>query len=172
MIALCLFFLCFAPNHVDVNFYNLPHSFYFSITQIDHNPKAETLEVSMKVFIDDLEEALETNFNQKTHLGSAKELCKTDSLIHLYLKQNFYIEVNEQTVEQRFLGREIEEDAIWCYIEIPNCPSVQSIKVTNHVFVDLFDRQQNVVHLKVGQQKKSLILNQDRTEGLVEFAQP
>jgi hypothetical protein len=45
----------------------------------------------------------------------------------------------------------------------------QELEVYNALLTDLFDDQQNVVHLKIKDQKKSFLLMKDKASGLLKL---
>jgi len=145
------------------------HPFYVSICQIDHNAKTKSLEVTFKIFTEDLESALEAQGAERLHLGSERESVKTDRYILSYLKSHVTLQVDGDTVAFKYLGKEIEMDETWCYVEVPNVPSVNKLTIRNSLLMENFEAQQNIVHVKVGGKQKSLVLWKDKREGSVEF---
>ena len=67
----------------------LLHKFYVSLTEIRYNPESERLEVSMRIFPDDLDKALERNFGISTQLATELESNEADSLLQVYLDFHF-----------------------------------------------------------------------------------
>ncbi|MBM3265721.1 MAG: hypothetical protein FJY97_20185 [candidate division Zixibacteria bacterium] len=145
------------------------HAFHVSVCEIEHNPSDSTLEISFKLFADDLEEALKTAGAGVLKLGTPEENEEADRHIARYLSQHVRIEINGKPVSWRFLGKETEADALWCYAEIPGTSSVKTIAVTSTVLLEVFEDQANLVHVRVGGQRKSLLLNHVRTKDDVTF---
>ena len=52
------------------------HPFYISITEINHNAKDKTLEISCKMFAEDLEETLDKNYKTEVDLSLAKDKAR------------------------------------------------------------------------------------------------
>ncbi len=48
------------------------HPFYVSVTEINHNAKEQTLEISCKMFAEDLEEILKKNYKTAIDLSAEK----------------------------------------------------------------------------------------------------
>ncbi len=57
------------------------HKFYVSVTQIDFVPNKKRVEITSRIFIDDLEKALEKRFKKKFYLTSSREIENADVLI-------------------------------------------------------------------------------------------
>lgn len=161
--TLFFLFLLFQPHtNAESNFGNA-HEFYVSICQIDHNPKTQALEITLKIFTDDLERALQTQQDtDKVYLGTPKESPQADQYIQHYLQKKLTFVVNNDTLDWSYVGKEVEFDASWCYIEIENVSSLHELRITNKILVELFDRQTNIVHLQAHGQKKSLLLHSDK----------
>lgn len=141
------------------------HDYYISVCQIDHNPKSESLEITLKIFTDDLEKTLESHFKTKTHLGTAKESADSDSLIVQYLDRNFQLSVNGNKTPFEYLGKEVELNATWCYLEIPKIDTLKKIFIKNTVLTEMFDSQTNIVHINNQIEQKSLMLHRNKQSG-------
>ena len=136
----------------------LLHPYHVSVTEVRFDEEVQSVQITERIFIDDLEEALRKANNDE------KFVLMDDSLIsHQYLKtyfeQNFVTAVNGKTISYDYLGAEVEDDVIWCYIEITGVESLQSIKLTNSIMTEVFDDQKNLVHFKIGGEKKIFILS-------------
>ena len=68
------------------------HKFYVSIYQINYNQKKQTLEITSRIFIDDLNDAMKLEFNKKTTI-SDNGLSNDD--LELLKKHNSTIEITE-----------------------------------------------------------------------------
>ena len=143
------------------------HPFYISVCQVDHNPDTGALEMSFRIFMDDLELALETMGTERLHLGTEREAEKADIYIGRYLARHVVIEINGRRVSAAFLGKEVDPDAIWCYVEVENIPVLESMTMTNSLLLETFEDQVNLVHVNANGQKKSLVFdNQQVTQTL------
>lgn len=145
------------------------HKFYVSMTDIQYNPKNESLEISIKVFADDLETAIQSSEDDKLWVGDKKEAPQVDSLIEAYFQQKFQLTVNGEKSQYQFIGKEAETDVVWCYLEVADVQEIKSLEVSNRIFMELFDEQKNLVHLYVGETEKSLLLMKGQEREVVEF---
>ena len=143
------------------------HSFYVSISEINYNEKTHKLEISTKLFADDLEKALSQNYNQKTDLFN--ELTKASPWIAQYLKENFSIRVNNKNVELNFVGADKEDDAIWIYLESEKLRKLKALEVTNTNLQELYPSQKNLIKITVKGETESLKLTNEKPKGKVEF---
>ncbi len=146
------------------------HKFYVSISEVNHNTETAALEISMKIFTDDLEAALEADTAEKLWIGDPdREVAATDSLLAVYFDKKLIINVNEAERKVVFLGKELEADVTWCYLEIQDVPAVKSVSIDNRILMELFDDQKNLVHIYANGKEKSLFLRRGKTTGAVKY---
>ncbi len=146
------------------------HKFYVSISELNHNTETAALEFSMKIFTDDLEAALEADTSKKLWIGDPeREVAATDSLLAIYFDKKLTININGEQREAVFLGKELEADVIWCYLEIQDVPAVKSVSIDNRILMELFDEQKNLVHIYANGKEKSLFLRRGKTVGEVSY---
>ncbi|MEM6342287.1 MAG: DUF6702 family protein [Bacteroidota bacterium] len=158
-----LFFLLIIP------LMGFVHPFYFSLTQIDHNPKTESLEITLKIFTGDMEQALAVHGAGPLFLGEGKENKAADRYLRTYLERNFKLKVNGESRPYEYLGKEVELETLWIYVEVLSVPEVKEIEVTNKLLIEIYEEQQNVVQIKVGDQKKGALLRKGLTTDTVPF---
>jgi len=147
------------------------HKFYVSVTQIEHNKEQQTLQIISRVFIDDIEDLLKTRYDESLTIDTTKDDPKLDEYLKKYLDQKIKIKVNDKDIAFNFLGKEYEDDLMICYLEVQNISSLEEINISNEVLMDVFEEQQNIVHVKKENQRKSLILEKGKSEGLLNFSE-
>ncbi len=145
------------------------HKFYVSVTEIEHNQKAESLQVISRVFIDDFENVLNLRYNEDLTLDSRDETVGAEEFLKKYLEKKIYIEVNGKVAVINYLGKEYENDMLIFYLEAPGIKNVKNVLVRNHVLMDLFEEQKNLVHVKVKGATKSMVLVTGRDENTLNF---
>ncbi|WP_106794061.1 DUF6702 family protein [Aquimarina sp. Aq78] len=156
---------------VPLSSFKTAHKFYVSVTQVDYNEKQQSLQIVSRVFVDDIEELLKVRYDESTNLDKDEESSGVDKNLTIYLNQKLQFVVNGEEVSFTFLGKEYEDDLIICYLEIENITSLHTIEITNQVLMDLFEEQQNIVHVKKGNQRKSLILEKEKGLGVLKFSE-
>ncbi len=141
------------------------HPFHVSVCDIEHNAESNSLEISQRIFVDDLEIGLK-KFHKLEYLDALapKDPARLDSLLALYLNAKLSIEIDGKKIEIKYLGSEIEGDARWCYLEAANIKSVPAATLKNTVLVQSFDDQENIVHFKANDKLKSYRLNKDEAQ--------
>ena len=144
------------------------HKFYVSVNQIDFAPKKKALEITSRIFIDDIDLALEKKYGKKYYLGTAKETSESIDFLKKYLKEKFTMKVNGQQKEIIFLGKEIEDNVLICYFTIKNVEKVTSLEIKNTILMELYD-QQHIFHTNILGDKKSILLTSGETKGLLKY---
>lgn len=144
------------------------HKFYVSVNQIDFVPKKKALEITSRIFIDDLDLALEKKFKKKIYLATSKEASDSKELLQKYFNEKFSIKVNGQEKKIIFLGKEVEENVLICYFNIKDVSKVTSLEIKNTVLMELYE-QQHIFHTAVLGQKQSVLLTNGNTIGVLKY---
>ncbi|WP_103071117.1 DUF6702 family protein [Aquimarina sediminis] len=151
--------------------FTVVHKFYVSVTQVEYNKEQKSLQIISRIFIDDIEDLLKERYSESIDLDESKKDPEVQKYLSAYLGQKLSFVVNGKKVPFTFIGKEYEEDLVICYLEIEDISSLDTIEVTNQVLMDLFDEQQNIIHVKKGDQRKSLILEKERDIGMLKFSE-
>src|SRR5258708_10368203 len=85
------------------------HPLYITVTEINHNAKDKILEISCKIFTNDLEVVLEKGAKTKVDLSNSKEKATTDKLIDEYIERHLRLKVDGKAAGRTFLGSEKQE---------------------------------------------------------------
>ncbi len=145
------------------------HPLYLSICQINHNASQASLEIAMKVFTEDLDLAMSHQGLGNLHLGEDNESEKANVYIAAYLSKQVQIKVDGKPVVFSYLGKEVEMDVTWCYVEVDSIHTFAELEVTNKLFMELFDPQRNLVHVRFGKKEKSMMLTKGHSTEIVTF---
>ncbi|AVI51284.1 hypothetical protein C5O00_08890 [Pukyongia salina] len=145
------------------------HKFYVSITMIEFVEEKESLQIISKIFTDDIEDALQERYDKSLRLDSNKETKKEEMFLKEYLKKKIHFNVNGKPVNYTYIGREYEIDITKVYLEITGVSQVESLEVSNEVLMELFEEQQNIVHFKNGDSRRSLVLEKEYPKGMLNF---
>ena len=138
------------------------HEFHVSKCLVEYKAENAELQISMNIFIDDLELALESRGVEKLFIGTEKEQENANDFIEKYIDQVFQIEIDSQgVVDPTFLGKEVSDDltSIWCYLQIPMPQPAQSLKVKNSILLETFDDQKNITSIVGPKNKKDSFMS-------------
>ncbi|MCH7398814.1 hypothetical protein MM236_12490 [Belliella sp. DSM 107340] len=145
------------------------HPFYISLTDIRYNDASNTIEVAQKIFWDDLERGLGETFGTKVDFLNPNDPEKLKKMVEKYVIQHNEIVINEKNIKLTFLGYEIEEEAVWIYLEGESSGIPKTVNIRNTILIDQFNDQQNIVNFYIGKKPKSLILYKEKIEGEIAF---
>ena len=76
----------------------------------------------------------------------------------------FKIKKGTEILEYEFLGKQIVDDILNCYMEVKNISIKDSLVLENKLFVDLYNSQKNIIHFKSKNNNKSFLMNYEKTE--------
>ncbi|MCB0278122.1 MAG: hypothetical protein KDD94_01375 [Calditrichaeota bacterium] len=146
------------------------HPFHVSVCEITHSRSEQSLQITQRIFLDDLEKTLNSRFN--LHLDLLKEANHhvLDSLMIDYLGANLKIYVDSKIRKTSYLGFEIEnKEAMWVYLEIPAISKMDLIEVQNSILLEMFDDQVNLVHVSYNDEVKSLHLAKNQPFDFINY---
>lgn len=146
-----------------------PHPLHLSTTEINHNAKDKTLEISCRIFTDDFETALTNQFKTKVDLSDEKLQVAMDSLVARYIRNHVQLWADDKPVGYTYLGFEKENEAVFIYLEAGSIISVKKIRVNNTILHDLYTDQGNILHVKVSGERKSMKLDYPDKQAVFNF---
>lgn len=156
MRKLISFFVIFAIFISSSSFEN--HKFYVSIYQINFNQKEKRLEITSRIFIDDLNEVLLKKFSKKTNFSETNTAKDDIELMKKYLSENFSIKVNNIAKPINYLSCETEANVLICYFNIKEISKIKTLEVKNTALFELNSEQQNIIQTTIYNKKKSLLV--------------
>lgn len=145
------------------------HKFYMAVYQVNYAPEKKMLQITSRIFIDDLNKALEKKYNKKLYLGTEKESPEELILLKKYLAENFSIKVNEKSKPMNFLSKELEGDVLVCYWNVKEITKINSLEIYNTVLMNWNSEQQNILHVTVLGTKNSLLFTSSTSIGLLKY---
>ncbi|WP_317131647.1 DUF6702 family protein [Pareuzebyella sediminis] len=145
------------------------HKFYLSVTNVNYSKEDRALQVTSRIFIDDFEKVLFERYGIEAKLATSNESKVADEYIEKYFRTKLVVEINGENAPYTYIGKRYDNDVVICYIEVPNVDLAQtkSIQIENELLTDLFDEQQNIVHFRIGDLKKSFVLIKSDTKGML-----
>lgn len=145
------------------------HPFYFSFAEFEYNSSEKSLQGSIKIFINDLEQSLKKSSGQKIDLLHVKDTTAVNSILHRYLNSNFSIDVSGAILKSTFVGFENEGDVVYLHVEFPNCAEPKLISLVNTILCDFSEVQTNFTTIRIRNQKKTIKLTNPDKFGQLTF---
>ena len=140
----------------------LKHEYYVSSTDVVYIQETSQIQITSRLFIDDVEAFFNTNSSDNIQLQPDIDILKIDSLSKAFFNTNFKIQADNNNLKIRYLGRKYEEDQIHLYAEvfIDNTPKVFEIK--NTFLIPFREGQKNIIHFTSNGFKKSHLLDSSK----------
>lgn len=145
------------------------HKYYLSLTQIKFKEEAKSVQIIINVFMDDIETALNKDYNIDLQLTTKKELKNNDVYFEKYLKDKLQFKINTISKDFIYLGKEYDGDLVYFYLEIENITEVSTINISNKILIKHFPEQQNLIKSKVGSKNKSVLLTKDKYQEILKY---
>lgn len=157
------------------------HPYYVSLVNMYWNEETRTYQVSIRLFWDDLEQALEEKHGEKAYLATEWEIEQANEWIFGYLAEHMKVwslgagsgrgsgsgaasssAQSDQLVSWTWIGREDEMDVAWCYIESEPINDPKEIALDVSIFHELFRTQTNIVYVKLDEEDKNMLFRRGR----------
>lgn len=145
------------------------HKEYYSLTKIVHNPKEKSLEITMRLFTDDVELVLSKQYKKALELGTKLEVSDADQLLEIYINQRFKIATNKADLSYKFIGKEFEKDLMYLYFEVTDVKDFTQLSVQNTILTEYFITQENITKIKAYDQHKTMLLTKQNSKEVVFF---
>ncbi|WP_395717028.1 DUF6702 family protein [Prosthecobacter sp.] len=131
------------------------HSLHQSTAEAEYNPTTKKLEVSLTVFINDLELALVRQCEREMRIEKIPA-AEFDAQIQAYLAKTFVVtDTAGKTAKIKWVGRQLDDESkksddpmvtLFFEIGLPDGPNGKTLR--HSVFHDLFNDQINLLHLR------------------------
>ncbi|MEM0938304.1 MAG: DUF6702 family protein [Bacteroidota bacterium] len=133
------------------------HPFHVSVTDIKFIKDKKSLQISSRIFLDDLELALQDYTNlEKLDIMDENNRNFISESINRYLHEKIILKDGKnREYKLVYLGMEIEDDVMWCYLEVEKVKKIESIIVTNKILHEVWSDQENLVHFRAFDSVKS-----------------
>jgi hypothetical protein len=131
------------------------HRFHTSLTRIDYNSGEQLVEISIQLFTHDLAPLLEQRAGRRVDLEKTLDV---DKLIFDYLNETFVLSDRKGEIRNlKWVGKELDVDSIWIYVETPSKESPENFNLQNTIFFESFQEQTNLVICRYEGKKTDLM---------------
>jgi len=141
------------------------HAIYLSVVDLNYQSKAT--EITVKVFSDDLEDAIYNLTRNRVKMGSDCHGHK--EVISSYFSRYLKISVNGNSMKYEWKSCEINDDSIWLSFTGDNPGTIQKISVKADYLMELFPAQTNVINITSGESRRFMKLTINEREATVTF---
>ena len=145
------------------------HKYYVSLCEIEYLKEKQSIQITLGVFIEDLEVLLNKNSGKQLNLASKTEIANVDDYYKKYLNEHLQISANDKNQLYKYIGKEYDGDIVRFYLEITDIKELKSIEITNNILINEFPDQKNIVKIKVKDFNKTFYLNKSNDKSLLKF---
>jgi hypothetical protein len=131
------------------------HPYYMSVTEFEYKPAEKEVQVSCKIFTDDLEGTLKKEYKRKVDILNTASKKENEQLLNSYLQQHLRLQLDGKPVALKMIGFEEEGEAIWIYLVTSNIAAFKSAVVFNDLLYSYREDQLNIIHFKNKAERKS-----------------
>jgi len=128
------------------------HPYFVGVTEVNIDPKSRHIDVSCKLFVDDVQDVIFQQTGQKINLTvkSPQNLA----LLKNYLISHVKVKWGNNYLPLLMLGYDIEEEGVWCYLETTFKSRTQSITICNRALYETIETQTHFLHVNYGAVKQ------------------
>jgi hypothetical protein len=146
------------------------HKFYMGVFQVNYSAEKKMIQITSRIFVDDLNKGIEKKYNKKTFIGTDKETSADIDLLKKYLSETFSIKINGQLKTIAFLSKELEaDDVLICYSRITTVEKFKTLEISNTVLVDWNAEQQNITHISAFGTKRSVLFTESSRKEVLKY---
>ncbi len=145
------------------------HKYYVSLCEIEYLKEKQSIQITLGVFIEDLEFILDKNSGKSLNLASKTEVENVDDYYKKYLSEHLLVSVNSKNQSFKYIGKEYDGDIVRFYLEITDIKELKSLEITNNILINEFPDQKNIVKIKVKDFNKTFYLNKSNDKSLLKF---
>ncbi len=143
------------------------HPFFVSVIDIKHNVKGKNIEVSIRVFTDDLETTLKKNYKKNVDLSTGNAKPEVNNAVASYIQSKLQLNVDGKVKTLKYVGYEVQKESVWIYAEVNDVATIKKLNVTCNLLYEFQEKQSNIINATVGGTEKNYKL--DNPKNSVEF---
>lgn len=126
------------------------HPFHVSVSDIRYKETDRSIQISTRIFLDDLELALQGySGNEKLDILDEENWDFVEEQLKPYVLERLKLwDEKGRPYELAYVGAEIEDDVLWCYVEATKVRKFRQVKVQNTLLFEVWGDQENLVHVR------------------------
>lgn len=130
------------------------HRFHSSLTTIDYDSDKKNIKITIQLIAHDVLEVFDEITRKSLELDSSQEV---DGLLQKYIAEHFVMQnKNGGKLDIKWVGKEIELERVFVYLEMPSEESIEGFKLSNTIFFENYPTQTNIIIAKFDGEKADL----------------
>ncbi|MFY8003340.1 MAG: DUF6702 family protein [Chitinophagaceae bacterium] len=135
------------------------HPFFVSVIDINHNKQEKALEISVRVFTDDLEKTVSAYAKKPIVIQNNRTSIETDKHLAAYLQNRIKLKSGGKLLQLNYLGHEVISESTWSYFEVTSVETINELEVYCSLLHDFEQKQINIIHAKANGKENSYKLD-------------
>jgi hypothetical protein len=148
-LPLLIVFLCSGSSRLAL------HPIYVSVTEIEYQSKEKQLEISCRIFTNDLESVLKATNTQRIDLLNPAKQKEMEKLVHGYIREHLKLLINGKLLTLQYHGYEQVDDALQSYLTANLSFAPSNLTIINDLLFEYKSEQTNIVHITVNNKRTS-----------------
>jgi len=146
------------------------HPFHSSIASLKFNDNSRSIEITMRVFANDLEKTINQINDLNIIIDNDDNKKDVDSLIFNYINKTIFLSINEKECDLSWIGKEFETDIVWLYLEILDVDKkIKKIISENRFLFSSFEDQLNIMNFYIHGKQKTVMAHKDKPVDILSF---
>ena len=145
------------------------HAIYLSVVEISQNEKKDRASVRIKVFINDIEDAVFNQVKKRINLLDTASFSSQKAFLEKYFENHFELSLNGKAMQLILVSSELNSDAIWLQFETQCEDKWKSISVKADYLMELFPAQSNVLSIIYDNKKQFARLTNSKSSEIFKF---
>lgn len=145
------------------------HAIYLSVAEITQNEKKDEVSIRVKVFINDIEDAVLNETHQRINLPDSSAFNSQKVFLEAYFKDHLVLTLNDKAVQLELAGHELNGDAIWLKFTAKCESKWKAISVKADYLMELFPTQSNVISIVYDNKKHFARLTNSKSREEIKF---
>ncbi len=145
------------------------HKFYVGIYQVHYSESKQRLEITCRIFADDLNAALKKTYKKDFAFGEKTPSADEESQLAKYVSDRFSIKINGTQKKFEYLSCEMESNVLIAYFRIPDVEKISKLDISNRILFDYVTEQQNIIQTNVNSKKQNLLLTNENPSGRLNY---
>ena len=144
------------------------HALYVSVLEIEKEQSSEKASIMVKIFSDDLEDAIFNHAEQRLDLRGGN--CgEGKTYISNYFNDYLKLRVDGKEQSYSYLSCEVNDISLWLTFEFSTSTSWTEVEITADYLMELFPTQSNVVSITYHSEKRMFRLTKGATTENISF---
>jgi hypothetical protein len=150
--------------------FSASHDFHYSRTDVVYDAKSRSWQVTLRVFTDDFEAALEQRApaGGPMRLGDARQRADAEAVAAVWASHMLAVQAGNKPIPLDWVGMDVAHDLTYIFLETrPGATGkAKELRIRNAAFFQQFTDQINEVNVRFGSYDSKRALDRSEPEGV------